>query len=154
MIKAIYIADEHGGETRRAAKVELVAGKGIVGDRNYDHSKWPGQNITFIEAEEVARYNDSFGQAIEPADVRRNVITEGVRLNDLVGKEFSIGDARFVGVELCEPCADLGAVLANDSISKEGVVKAFVHKGGLRADVLEGGSIGDGMPIVVDGEAD
>jgi MOSC domain-containing protein YiiM len=70
-----------------------------------------------------------------------------VRLNDLVGKTFQIGTVKLKGVELCEPCATLGSALENESIKNADVVKAFVHKGGLRADVLTSGSIKVGMSI-------
>ena len=67
----------------------------------------------------------------------------------MVGKEFSIGNVRFKGVELCEPCATLGKLLGNDTLAAKDVVKAFVHKSGLRADVLSDGEIQYGMSITV-----
>ncbi len=147
MIKAIYIAKEHDGTQQKVDCIELVEGKGIVGDRNYDKSKWPGQNITLIELEEIRNYNRVYKQEIEISSTRRNIITTGVNLNDLVGKKFSIGDVRFKGVELCEPCGILGDMLKNDTIDKKDVVAALLHKGGLRADVLNSGSIKIGMQL-------
>ena len=147
MIKAIFTASENLGGQRQVPAIDLVAGKGIKGDRNFDRSQWPGQNITFIELEEINAFNQRFSQQISLSDTRRNVITEGVRLNDLVGQIFRIGDVSFKGVELCEPCSTLGALLQNDSVSKKAVVKAFTHKAGLRADVLSDGQISVGMQI-------
>lgn len=147
MIKAIFTASENLGGQRQAPAIDLVAGKGIKGDRNFDRSQWPGQNITFIELEEINAFNQRFSQQISLSDTRRNVITEGVRLNDLVGQIFRIGDVSFKGVELCEPCSTLGALLQNDSVSKKAVVKAFTHKAGLRADILSDGQISVGMQI-------
>ena len=147
MIKAIFTASENLGGQRQVPEIDLVAGKGIKGDRNFDRSQWPGQNITFIELEEINAFNQRFSQQISLSDTRRNVITEGVRLNDLVGQIFRIGDVSFKGVELCEPCSTLGALLQNDSLSKKAVVKAFTHKAGLRADVLSDGQISVGMQI-------
>ena len=147
MIKAIFTASENLGGQRQVPAIDLVAGKGIKGDRNFDRSQWPGQNITFIELEEINAFNQRFSQQISLSDTRRNVITEGVRLNDLVGQIFRIGDVSFKGVELCEPCSTLGALLQNDSLSKKAVVKAFTHKAGLRADVLSDGQISVGMQI-------
>lgn len=147
MIKAIFTASENLGGQRQVPEIDLVAGKGIKGDRNFDRSQWPGQNITFIELEEINTFNQRFSQQISLSDTRRNVITEGVRLNDLVGQIFRIGDVSFKGVELCEPCSTLGALLQNDSLSKKAVVKAFTHKAGLRADVLSDGQISVGMQI-------
>lgn len=147
MIKAIFTASENLGGQRQVPAIDLVAGKGIKGDRNFDRSLWPGQNITFIELEEINAFNQRFSQQISLSDTRRNVITEGVRLNDLVGQIFRIGDVSFKGVELCEPCSTLGALLQNDSLSKKAVVKAFTHKAGLRADILSDGQISVGMQI-------
>ena len=149
MIHTIFIAEHSLGKQVQVDKIELITGKGIVGDRNFDKAKWPGQNITFIEIEEIEAFNNNYQQRIHLADTRRNVITQGIRLNDLVGKEFLIGDVRFKGVELCEPCATLGKLLSNETLAKKEVVKAFVHKSGLRADVLSDGDIHAGMTFDV-----
>lgn len=145
MIEAIFIAKEKRGDQQRVDSIELVRGKWIVGDRNFEKSQWPGQNITFIELEELERYNACFNQKIDLSETRRNIVTQEVRLNDLVGKVFKIGDVKFKGIELCEPCAILGGLLENDTIRKKDVAKAFVHKVGLRADVLSDGKIRVGM---------
>lgn len=145
MIHTIFIAEHSLGKQVQVDKIELITGKGIVGDRNFDRAQWPGQNITFIEIEEIEAFNNNYQQRIQLADTRRNIITQGIRLNDLVGKEFSIGNVRFKGIELCEPCATLGKLLGNDTLAAKDVVKAFVHKSGLRADVLTDGEIHTGM---------
>lgn len=149
MIHTIFIAEHSLGKQVQVDKIELITGKGIVGDRNFDRAQWPGQNITFIEIEEIEAFNNNYQQRIQLADTRRNIITKGIRLNDLVGKIFTIGDVRFKGVELCEPCATLGKLLGNDTLAAKDVVKAFVHKSGLRADVLSDGEIQYGMSITV-----
>jgi MOSC domain-containing protein YiiM len=149
MIHTIFIAEHSLGKQVQVDKIELITGKGIVGDRNFDKAKWPGQNITFIEIEEIEAFNNNYQQRIHLADTRRNVITQGIRLNNLVGKEFLIGDVRFKGVELCEPCATLGKLLSNETLAKKEVVKAFLHKSGLRADVLSDGDIHAGMTFDV-----
>ena len=149
MIHTIFIAEHSLGKQVQVDKIELITAKGIVGDRNFDRAQWPGQNITFIEIEEIEAFNNNYQQRIQLADTRRNIITQGIRLNDLVGKEFSIGNVRFKGVELCEPCATLGKLLGNDTLAAKDVVKAFVHKSGLRADVLSDGEIQYGMSITV-----
>ncbi len=145
MIEAIFIAKEELGKQQHVDSIQVVRGKGIVGDRNYGKSKWPGQNLTFIEAEEIERYNSTFNQKAELSATRRNIITRGVRLNDLVGKVFFIGNIKLKGVKLCEPCAVLGGLLENDTMKSKDVVKAFVHKGGLRVDILTDGCIEVGM---------
>ncbi|WP_298863878.1 MOSC domain-containing protein [uncultured Gimesia sp.] len=147
MIEALYIAKERNAPQEQVESIELVEGKGIVGDRYFGRSDYPGQQITFIEREEIESYNQRFEQNIDLCDTRRNVITHGVRLNDFVGKTFQIGEVKFMGVELCEPCATLGGRLENEAIQKTDVIKAFVNKGGLRADVLSSGCIKVGMRI-------
>lgn len=77
------------------------------------------------------------------------MVTDGVRLNALVGKTFWIGETEFYGVELCEPCAFLGRLLANDTLTPPQVVKAWLHRGGLRANVVRSGVIRVGMPLQV-----
>lgn len=148
-IERLFIATVAGGEQRAVASFELIAGQGIVGDRNFGLSKWPGQNITFIEREQIEAYNLAFAQHLQLSDTRRSVITSGLRLNDLVGQQFTIGAVTFFGVELCEPCSDLGERLQNSRISKNDVVKAFTHKGGLRADIISSGNISLGMNILL-----
>lgn len=149
MIEAIFIAARSGEPQVSVDGVSVIPGKGIVGDRNFDRSDWPGQNITFIEAEAVEDFNRTFNLTISPGDTRRNVVTRGVRLNDLVGRLFEVGGARFYGVELCEPCATLGDELATDTLPASRVVKAWVHKGGLRANVISDGELRCGMRFSV-----
>jgi MOSC domain-containing protein YiiM len=141
MIKTIFVARENKGQQFQVDFADLVQGKGIMGDRNFAKSKWPGQNITLIEIEEIDNYNNNFSQNIGLSDTRRNIVTQGIRLNELVGKEFRIGEVVLKGVELCEPCTIIGKLLENELMKQSDVVKAFLHKGGLRADVVYGGRI-------------
>ena len=145
MIEAIYICDVDASQQASVREVEAVAGKGLVGDRYYGADKYPGQNVTLIEAEAIERFNKKHGQSLGIDASRRNIVTRGVRLNDLVGRRVRIGGVVLLGVELCEPCADLGAMLENDAISKAEIVKALTHKAGLRTDVVEGGALAVGM---------
>ncbi len=147
MIESIFIAKQDGATQIELSEAELVAGKGIVGDRNFDRGTWPGQNITFVEMEEIEAFNKRHDRSIRLCDTRRNIITRGVRLNDLVGKRFSVGGIEFHGVELCEPCRSLGDRLATDNMSASQVVRAWVGKGGLRADVLGSGTLRVGMTL-------
>ena len=149
MILAIYVSGKKGEEQSAVSEVDVVAGCGIVGDRNFRKTRWSGQNITFIESEEIDKYNRNYSQDIPLDATRRNIITKGVRLNSLVGREFSVGTVRFRGVELCEPCSKLGKNLENQMITKKEVVKALVHKGGLKADILSGGKLAAGMVFAV-----
>ncbi len=125
--------------------VRVVAGAGIEGDRYFACHDEPGQNITFVEAEEIESF---FAEQQRPCDFSatgRNIITRGVRLAELVGREFCVGAVRFRGVELCEPCRAFGEVLATSALPRAAVVKRMVHRAGLRADALSSGevSVGD-----------
>lgn len=145
MIETIFVASEKSSPQVEVSEIALVAGKGIVGDRNFNRSRWPGQNITFIEAEEIEAFNAKYKRSLTFGETRRNIITRSVRLNNLVGKNFQIGGIQFFGVELCEPCKKLGDLLATDDLRSQAVVKAWVHKAGLRANIMTNGILRVGM---------
>ncbi len=150
MIEAIFVAPKAKQPQISVDIVQCVMGKGITGDRNYGKSKWPGQNITFIEAEEIDRYNTEYSQNVFPGDMRRNIITRHIRLNELVGKKFALGDVIFKGIELCEPCNQLGELLKKDNLPKATVIKSLLHRTGLRADIISSGNISVGMAFTFD----
>ena len=124
--------------------VRVVAGAGIEGDRYFARKDEPGQNVTFIEAEEIESFFAEQQRSADLSATGRNIITRGVRLNDLVGTEFLVGTVRFRGVELCEPCLGLGQALATPATPPAKVVKRLVHRGGLRADALSSGEVAVG----------
>lgn len=137
----IYIA-ERGAVPLQRPEVDVKAGQGIVGDRYFVgkgtfSKKLEGNRkseITFIACEEVDRFNESQGESLGYGEPRRNIITQGVNLKELIGKEFSIGSAKFLGMERCEPCAHLAATVNSK------VLPHLVHTG-LRAAILESGKI-------------
>ncbi|PTU32864.1 MOSC domain-containing protein [Stenotrophobium rhamnosiphilum] len=145
MIETIFVASEKASPQIEVSEIALVAGKGIVGDRNFNRSRWPGQNITFIEAEEIEAFNAKYKRSLSVGETRRNIITRSVRLNDLVGKSFQIGEVEFYGVELCEPCKKLGDLLATREMQSHAVVNAWIRKAGLRANVMTNGILRVGM---------
>ena len=152
MIESIFVAAEKGSPSIEVGEIQVVTGRGIVGDRHFDKHRVSGQNLTLIEAEEVERFNAIYGQSIKASSTRRNIVTRLVRLNELVGKRFKIGDVVLYGVELCEPCTKLGKVLATADMESKDAIKAWVHKAGLRADVKSGGIIRVGMNVTeIDG---
>ena len=143
-IERIFIRPRGGNTTIEQTSVRVVAGAGIEGDRYFDAHDEPGQNITFVEAEAIEAFAR---QQQRPADLSatgRNVVTRGVRLNELVGREFVVGSVRFRGVELCEPCLTLGEALASPTLSSAQVVNHWTHRGGLRADALTSGELSVG----------
>jgi MOSC domain-containing protein YiiM len=117
--------------------VTAVAGKGLVGDRHFTDSPEPGNALTLIEAEVLADVGLSGAQS------RRQVVVRGVRVNDLIGKRFMIGDVECLGVEICEPCRHLA------SLTRPSIIKDMIHRGGLNADILTSGiiSVGDEIKI-------
>lgn len=148
-VERIFICPERGGAQRECGHIRLEVGGGIVGDRNFGKKVYPGQNITLVEAEEIERFCREHGRAIDLSMTRRNLVTRGIRLNELVGRTFTIGTAQLAGVELCEPCASLGTALADESLSAAAVIRHWVGHGGLRANVVGAGEIGVGAGFEV-----
>lgn len=136
MIEAIHIGPEVAGPLQSVDSVAAVAGKGLEGDRKFkDGGAKPGQALTLVEAEEVARVGLAEGGS------RRQLTTRGVRLDDLVGKTFRVGEVECYGVELCEPCEHL------QSLTRPGIIKDFLHRAGINADILSDGVIRVGDQI-------
>ncbi len=146
-IDRIYISHEQGGVQFELESVMVVAGAGIEDDRYFGHRDEPGQNITLIEAEEIEAFLSKYDRPHDLSISKRNLVTRGVRLNSLVGKEFSVGDVRLRGVELCEPCFVLGRALRSPELDSATIVRRFLHRAGLRADVLSDGVIARGAPL-------
>jgi MOSC domain-containing protein YiiM len=121
------------GPSEALARVESVAalaGKGLKGDRQFcEEGARPGGALTLIEAEAL----EDVG--LSGAESRRQVVVRGVRLNDLVGKRFRVGNVECVGVEICEPCLHL------QQLTRPGIIKDLIHRGGLNADILTDGQI-------------
>ena len=146
-VERIFISPTPGGPQLEQASVRVVAGSGIEGDRYFGRHDEPGQNLTLIEIEEIEAFLREQGRGDDVSITHRNLLTRGVKLNDLVGVEFSIGDIRLRGVELCEPCLGMGKALASPDLTAAAVVKRFLHRGGLRADVLSSGVIERGAAV-------
>jgi MOSC domain-containing protein YiiM len=138
VVEAIHLGEVESPQLRAVGSVRAVAGKGLDGDGRYffEDGAEPGRALTLVEAENV----EAIGLA--PGETRRQVTTRGVRLNELVGKRFRVGDVECYGVELCEPCAHL------QSMTRPGIIKELVHRAGINADILTDGTISVGDPIV------
>jgi MOSC domain-containing protein YiiM len=143
-VEAIFVASEPGELPAPVERVHAYAGRGLEGNRYFweDGDAPPGRGVTLIAAEAMDAVALEGNVSIEPAATRRNVLTRGIDVNELVGKRFRIGDVECEGVELCEPCAHL------ESMTQPGVMKALVHRGGLNADILTDGEINVGDPVV------
>jgi MOSC domain-containing protein YiiM len=146
-VERIFVGSPPEGLLVEREQVMVAAGSGIEGDRYFGRHEEPGQNITLVEAEEIEAFLTAQGRAIDLSVTRRNLVTRGVRLNDLVGREFLVGEVRLRGVELCEPCLGLGGALATPVLAAAEVVRHFLRRGGLRADVLSSGAIARGAAV-------
>ena len=144
-VEAIFLSSEHGELPAPVDRVRARAGRGLEGNRYYwdDGTAPSGRAVTLIASEAVEAVANEGDVSVEPAATRRNVLTRGIDVNALVGKRFRIGTVECEGVELCEPCQTL------EAMTQPGMIKAFVHRGGLNADVLSDGEISVGDPVVV-----
>ena len=124
--------------------IDVLANKGIVGDRHFDDYNDPYNQLSLIEAENIDYYNLKYGLNIPYIDFRRNIITKEIKLNDLIGKKIQIGDVKVEGIDLCRPCKHLSEILNQNSIIKE-----FIRKGGLRCQILNSSKIKVGDKIKV-----
>lgn len=150
LVVSIHIAASAAAPTEQVAEVRAVAGKGLEGDRyftgsgTYSKPGATGAKVTLIESEAIDALKRDYKIDFSPGDSRRNVVTRGVALNHLVGREFKIGGVTLRGTHLCEPCAHL------QKLTREGVMRGLVHRGGLNAEILTGGVIRPGDAIVVE----
>src|SRR5690242_8325987 len=128
-------------------EARAVAGRGIEGDRyfmgtgTYSNSRTVSRDITLIEIETIEALERK-GILLDPGNARRNIVTRSVPLNHLVGCTFVVGEVRLRGTRLCEPCSHL------ERLTQQGVLKELIHRGGLRADIVDGGTIRVGDIVV------
>jgi MOSC domain-containing protein YiiM len=134
-VEQIAVAAEESALPGAVPEVEVGA-RGIVGDRYADAG-----DITLIEAEALEAFTDETGLSLSHEESRRQVLTRGIRLNDLVGKRFRVGEVEVVGRELCEPCSHL------QSMTRDGVLRGMVHRAGLNADIVTPGRIAVGDEV-------
>ena len=118
------------------SSINVLANKGVVGDRHFKEFNDPYNQLTLIESENIDYYNTKYSLNIPYVDFRRNIITKGIKLNDLVGKKILVGNVELEGIDLCRPCKHLSEVLGQENIIKE-----FLRKGGIRCQILTTSSI-------------
>ena len=138
----IGISKKNSEKISEISKIEVLSGKGIIGDRHFcDLNNNKGQ-ITLIEKENIDYYNNKYKTEISYIDFRRNIITEGIELNNLIKKKIEIGTVKIFPYELCRPCLHLERMVKGKDIIKE-----FLLRGGLRCEVLVSGKIKIGDTI-------
>jgi len=148
----IYLASEAKELPRSVERARVLAGRGLEGDRYAagigTFSSNPGKrDLTLIETEVLAAYEQESGKKLSAAESRRNLLTEGVRLNDLVGRTFQVGPVRMRGLRLSEPCTHLARLTHPEALP------GLVHRGGLIAEVLNDGELQVGDEIREETEA-
>lgn len=145
VVSEINISPRHEELPSPVREVRAVAGRGLEGDRNFlsDGDPQPGRDadLTLIASEALEALASEIGLVLTAAESRRNLLTRGVDLNLLVGQRFRVGEALCEGIELCEPCRHL------EGMTYPGVLRGLVHRGGLRAAIVEGGEISVGDAV-------
>ena len=146
----IYTASATAAPLAAHTEIDAIEGSGLAGDRYadgtgiYSARGGDGRQVTLVEREVIAAVNDECGVELAEHETRRNLVTEGVPLHHLVGATFRIGDVVLRGVRSAPPCAHL------ERLTRPGVRKALENRGGLRADIVQGGTlrIGDEIAVV------
>ncbi|MBE0440010.1 MAG: sulfurase [Gammaproteobacteria bacterium] len=150
-VKEILIAPKANASIMSLSQAQLDAGKGIMGDRYYSAQgtfserlkQLPDIELTLIEQEQIEQFNDITSSHYSGVDFRRNIVTEGINLNELVGKIFTIGNVSCRGIRLCEPCGHLAKQLGSE------ILVHMLNRGGLRAQILSDGQIQLGNAITL-----
>ena len=124
--------------------INVLADQGIVGDRHFNEFNDPYNQLSLIESENIDYYNIKYGLNISYIDFRRNIVTKGIQLNDLVGKKILVGDVELEGIDLCRPCKHL-----SETLGQENIIKEFLRRGGLRCKILTSSCIRVGDKISV-----
>jgi MOSC domain-containing protein YiiM len=136
-VEAIHLGPARAEKLSTVESVRAVAGKGLEGDRHYhEEGAPPGQALTLVDSSVVQEVG------LAPGETRRQLTVRGVDLNGLVGKRFRVGDVECLGVELCEPCRHL------QQLTRPGIIDELVHRAGINADIVVGGVIRVGDPVV------
>ena len=138
----IGIAEKNNKEIVNKKSIEVVASKGIIGDRYFRDFNGDREQITLIESENIDYYNNKFNTNFSYLEFRRNIITKNIELNDLNGKLIFVGAIKLKVNDLCRPCKDL-----QNRLGKDNIIKEFLRRGGLRCEILSSGTINVGDKI-------
>ena len=141
----IGITEKNNKEIEKKETIEVIASKGIIGDRYFHDFNGDREQITLIESENIDYYNKTFNTNFNYLQFRRNIVTKGIELNDLVGKNIFVGRIKLKVTDLCRPCKNL-----QTKLNKKNIIKEFLRRGGLRCEILSSGSIKVGDKIKVE----
>ena len=141
----IGISDINNKPINEVISIDVLANQGVLGDRHFSKFNDPYNQLSLIESENIDYYNIKYGLNIPYIDFRRNIVTKGIQLNDLVGKKILVGKVELEGIDLCRPCKHLSEVLGQENIIKE-----FLRRGGLRCKILTSSciTVGDKISIL------
>ena len=132
----IGITNSNNRKIEEVSSIKVLANKGIVGDRHFKEFNDPYCQLSLIESENIDYYNIKYGLNIRYVDFRRNIVTQGISLNDLIGKKLLIGKVEVEVIDLCRPCRHLTEMLDQKNILKE-----FMRRGGIRCEILSSAQI-------------
>jgi MOSC domain-containing protein YiiM len=144
----IHVAPTGAAPMRSVTTAQVVVGKGLEGDRyysklgTYSNQAGSGRDVTLIEIEAIEGLKRDYEVQLDPGQSRRNIVTRGIALNHLVEQEFRIGNVILRGTRLCEPCAHM------EKLTVKGAMRGLIHRGGLRAEIIKGGTIRIGDRIL------
>ena len=136
IVLEIGLSKNKGEKIKSVTEVEAISGKGLISDRKFKTSNDKKSQITLIEIENINYYNNITKTNIPPLDFRRNIVTQNIRLNGLIGQEFFVGTVKLKAHDLCRPCKYLQEKLKADNFVKE-----LLHRAGLRCEILTSGKI-------------
>ncbi len=132
----ICITNKSGEDLKNLDNIKVIANKGIINDRYYNEKNDKDVQLTLIEKENIDYYNNVSENNIPYINFRRNIITSGIQLNELVGEELLVGNVRIKAHRLCDPCKYL-----QDKLNDSNLVKKLLNRGGLRCEILSDGTI-------------
>ncbi len=146
---SIHIAAAAAAPIKSVAAVVALAGRGLEGDRyaaklgTFSKDPGSGRDVTLIESEAIEALKRDYQVELGASESRRNIVTQGISLNHLVDKEFRVGEVVLRGTRLCEPCAHM------EKLTIKGALRGLIHRGGLRAEIVKGGTIRVGDSVIV-----
>ncbi|MDP2606655.1 MAG: MOSC domain-containing protein [Deltaproteobacteria bacterium] len=146
---SIHIAAIAAAPVKSVPEVIALAGRGLEGDRyaaklgTFSKDPGSGRDVTLIESEAIEALKRDYQVELGASESRRNIVTQGISLNHLVDKEFRVGEVVLRGTRLCEPCAHM------EKLTVKGALRGLIHRGGLRTEIVKGGTIRVGDSVIV-----
>ena len=144
-VVALFIVDKKAAPMKKVEQMNALAGQGIEGDRyflgtgTYSKKPEPGRQVTLIKSETLESLKDKFDITVKPEESRRNILTRGIEINDLIGTEFFVGPVRLRAHRITQPCLYLENLLGQPGLYKE-----LWDNGGISCEILSEGIIKEG----------